>query len=123
MERYAYTAAAVIGKVHFSAHLMAKQAMDEVDLISRLTWFGGYPEIKVADPCIQLLFKRQILGIITKHIVLYRPDENKEEKIKAFYIAWTWNKFQINTCVMDHFTMTFLAKTLNIVARYFTNSF
>lgn len=44
-----------------SAHLMAKQAMDEVDLCSWLTGFGGYPEIKVADSCIQLLFKRQIL--------------------------------------------------------------
>lgn len=60
MERYAYTAA-VIGRVYFSTHLMAKQAMDKVDLISRLAWFGGYPEIKVADSCIQLLFKRQIL--------------------------------------------------------------
>lgn len=61
MERYAYTADAVIGRVYFSAHLMAKQTMDKVDLISRLAWFGGYPEVKVTDSCIQLLFKRQIL--------------------------------------------------------------
>lgn len=39
------------------SHLVAKQAVDEVDLISRLTWFGGDPEIEVADSCIQLLFK------------------------------------------------------------------
>lgn len=43
--------------------------MDEVDLISRLTWFGGYPEVKVADSCIQLLFKRQILRAKTYCIV------------------------------------------------------
>lgn len=49
---------------------MAKQAVDEVDLCSRLPWFGGYPEIKVADSCIQLLFKRQILRITTESIVL-----------------------------------------------------
>lgn len=61
MERFAYTAATTIGRVDFSAHLMAKQAMDEVNFISRLTWLGGYPEIKVADSCIQLLFKCQIL--------------------------------------------------------------
>lgn len=49
------------GRVYFTAHLVAKQAMDEVDLISRVAWFGGNPEIKVADSCIQLLFKCQIL--------------------------------------------------------------
>lgn len=48
-----------------TAHLVAKQAMDKVDLISRLPWFGGDPEIKVADSCIQLLSKCQILGIQT----------------------------------------------------------
>lgn len=35
--------------------------MDKVDLISRFAWFRGYPEIKIADSCIQLLFKSQIL--------------------------------------------------------------
>lgn len=48
--------------IHPTAHLVAKQTMDEVDLISRLAWFGGDPEIKVANSCIQLLFKCQILG-------------------------------------------------------------
>lgn len=46
-------------------NLVAKQAVDEVDLISRLAWFGGDPEVKVANSCIQLLFKCQILGIQT----------------------------------------------------------
>lgn len=44
--------------------------MDEIDLISRLAWFGGYPEIKVADSCIQLLSKCQILQIMTVDTVL-----------------------------------------------------
>lgn len=39
------------------SHLVAKQAVDEVDLVSRLTWFGGDSEVEVADSCIQLLFK------------------------------------------------------------------
>lgn len=32
--------------------------MDEVDLASRLPGFGGDPEVKVADSCIELLFER-----------------------------------------------------------------
>lgn len=54
--------------VYFTAHLVAKQAMDEVDLIPRFAWFGRDPEIKVANPCIQLLFKCQILGVHTSNI-------------------------------------------------------
>ena len=37
--------------------LVSKKAVDEVDLISKLAWFGGDPEIKVANSCIQLLLK------------------------------------------------------------------
>lgn len=33
------------------------------------------------------------------------------------------NVTSVSTWVMDHFTMTFLAKTLNMVARYFTKTF
>ncbi len=51
--------------IYSTAHLVAKQAMDEVDLISRLARFGGDPEIKVTNSCIQLLFECQILGIKT----------------------------------------------------------
>lgn len=76
MERCAYAAAILIGRVYFSAHLVAKQAMDEVDLISRLTWFGGHPEIKVADSCIQLLFERQILLITPEYCVLLQAMKN-----------------------------------------------
>lgn len=54
--------------IYTTAHLVAKQAVDEVDLISSLAWFGGDPEIKVADSCIQLLFKCQILGTHTLYI-------------------------------------------------------
>ena len=55
----------VIRNVYSTAHLVTKQAMDEVDLISSLAWFGRDPEIKVANSCIQLLFKCQILGTQT----------------------------------------------------------
>lgn len=46
-----------------SAHLVSKEAMDEVELISGLVWFRGDPEIEVANSCIQLLLKSQVLGI------------------------------------------------------------
>lgn len=49
--------------VYSSPHLVSKEAMDEIELISRLIWFGGDPEIKVANSCIQLLLKSQVLGI------------------------------------------------------------
>lgn len=58
--------------IYSTAHLVPKQAMDEVDLIPGLAWFGGDPEIKVANSCIQLLFKCQILGIQTHYILDYR---------------------------------------------------
>lgn len=70
--------------MHFSPHLVAKQAMDKVDLISRLTWFGGYPEVKVADSCIQLLFKRQILWAKTYCIVT-----GCENTLKLNYLKFT----------------------------------
>lgn len=54
--------------IYSTAHLVAKQAVDEVDLIPCLARFGGDPEIKVANSCIQLLFKCQILGIQTLYI-------------------------------------------------------
>lgn len=49
--------------VYSPAHLVSKEAMDEIELISRLVWFGGDPKIKVANSCIQLLLKGQVLGI------------------------------------------------------------
>lgn len=55
---------------------MAEQAVDEVDLISSLAWFGGDPEIKVADSCIQLLFKCQILGTHTLCIIHHTWQHN-----------------------------------------------
>lgn len=74
--------------------------MDEVDLISRLAWFGGDPEIKVANPCIQLLFKCQILGIQTlyirlsiitgykTHLLCYNMDRlSKTAKNMSFYMS------------------------------------
>lgn len=53
---------------HLHAHLVAKQAVDEVDLMSRLSWFGGDPEIIVANSCLQLLFKCQVLEIQALYI-------------------------------------------------------
>lgn len=119
--------------VYSTAHLVAKQAMDEVDLISRLAWFWGDPEIKVADSCIQLLFKCQILWIKTLCIKLYLATDYKAwciynalkwtEQSMSFGWACTCRSSELVTWVMDHFTMTFLAKTLNMVARYFTYGF
>ena len=51
----------MIVNVFSYAHLVSKETVDEVDLIPRLAWFGGDPEIKVANSCIQLLLKRQVL--------------------------------------------------------------
>lgn len=57
--------------------------MDEVDLISRLAWFGGDPEIKVADSCIQLLFKCQILWIKTCYMKLSITTDYKTQHLCA----------------------------------------
>lgn len=44
-----------------TTHHVSKQSVDEVDLIPWLAWFGGDPEIKVANSRIQLLLKSQVL--------------------------------------------------------------
>lgn len=119
--------------IYSTAHLVAKQAVDEVDLISRLAWFGGDPEIKVANSCIQLLFKCQILGkrhytlqvetfkICPKYVIFFNVSCILPGSPSGWVCTWHWS--ELSTWVMDHFTMTFLAKTLNMVARYFTYAF
>lgn len=111
-----------------SAHLVSKEAVDEVNLVPWLAWFGGDPEIEVANSCIQLLLKSQVLGkqmascvslqlsAKTQHVCLTvkHADFQNMPKSCCWFCACHY------TCVMDHFTMTFLAKTLNMVARYLT---
>lgn len=85
--------------------------MDKIDLISSFAWFGRYPEVKITNSCIQLLSKRQVLKM--QNILCYSRLLNHLTAKSARC------KLQ-DTCVIDHLTMTFLARTLNKVARYLT---
>lgn len=49
--------------------------------------------------------------------------EIQETHRKSDVSASSREVWKISTWVMDHFTITFLARTLNIVARYFTYGF